>query len=328
MSYERLAGAHGMNPQDIKTINYGAVLDEQLAAEQRERVTGLQLTPVGPMSILAPTANWQGAITVTGEKALDEGQQAIYRGFILNSVVPTVQGGKRECMDGRGVDEPALAGPATAGGTVGDAYRVMIASRAYDPKNPMSWEESVAFVKSVDEANGFISGGHELGQCGAFKFAPFGIQVMADAPELVSGAVNNFMGAVEQDYSDTIQNDLTRSAQEVVTESGVILPSAEQALALANPHGHPTLNKTHEEHDLVVFMREGVTLDNNALIAQTTNEFGREIQAFRYNWDWHQKIAKALGGSLAEYYLQSVPSQDAPVLTQLTDGTVNISIVK
>lgn len=41
MSYERLAGAHGMNPQDIKTINYGAVLDEQLAAEQRERVTGL-----------------------------------------------------------------------------------------------------------------------------------------------------------------------------------------------------------------------------------------------------------------------------------------------
>ncbi len=321
-----------MAQNDVATgVNYSATLDEQLKREQEQKLERLELINLGPLSGLAPTANWPGSITATGEYELGESNYNTYLQLQKQSMVATVAGGQRACMDGRELEGLAvLPAPKTAGGTFGDAMRIMLAAHATG--NRMSYEEALETAISIDESYGFKPGGHALDQCGAWKNGAFGIATIAEQSELVSSAVQGFLGAVGgPNFSAIMQSDITKSAEKIASSPTSIIIPATDALTRVesvNATACPKLSRNHAEISLAVILREGVTTDNTALITKTVNAFGKEIQGFGYNWDYHLQIAKKLGGLHGEYYLQTVPSQDIPVLTQLTDGTVNITAVK
>lgn len=291
-----------------------------------EKVPG-KINYVAPIGVLASNDSWQGAISVNGENALAPEYRDTYYELLAGAVVKVGPGGQRGCIDGRGSLEKIAPGPKTAGGTYCDAMRVMLASHAVDPDNFWDYEHSLEFVRAVERKKGYVSGGHELDQCGAFKFAPYSISMIADRPDVIAKGVQTFLGAVGQEYSEDIQLDLTNSAKAMKERIGELIPGAGEAskdILNENPKACPTLLAEHKELAVVVFTQGGATLDNNTLIESTKQAFGVERQAFAYNWDFHKTVATELGGDLGRYYLQSVPSQDIPALTQLTDGTLDI----
>lgn len=300
-------------------VDYQRIIDNEVERSQVE----VSLQYVAQMSTLSPEAAWIGAISNQGEAKLNTQERASYEAAIKQSIVRTVRGGQIGCMDGRGTDELLLPAPKTAGGTIGNAMRIYLASNASG--KAISFNEALEISEGIDTALGFVSGGHQLGQCGAFKHGQTGIAAYATQPEIVAAASKNMLGAFGLEFSSTLQKDLERSARTLPS-----LPTETQASARMNdnnPHSCPILNDVHTERSLVAFVDDyDYTLDNNVLIAATKKTTGKELQAFTYSWGYHLAIAQQLGGTLAEYYLQTTTGQDTTVLPQLTDGSLDIIV--
>lgn len=315
---------------DTPVTGHQDILDQQLALSQERRTQDLQLIELGPMRDLAPDADWAGKITATGEYGLSVEERATFNDLLLESVAATEQGGQVACMDGRELEGVSIApGPKTAGGTYGNAFRILLASNAAG--QAMSYDEALDISMQIDERNGFKPGGHDLSQCGAYNNGIYGIIAVAENADEVAAATADFTATVGGVYSGEIQDKLIAAAQALAPSLAQLIPAADEApkhVEARNPQSCPELSRDHAEITLAVFLREGITLNNSNLIARTKQQFGKEIQSFGYNWDYHLKIAKELGSKVGAYYLQAVPSQDISVLTRLTDGSVGIVGIK
>lgn len=314
---------------EAQEVGYQAILRQQQAELREGQIVKGELNFVCKMNELTPGPDgWNGLISAKG--ALTEEERPIYNDALLRSIQSIQSGGQIGCMDGRWLSLALLLGPKTAGGTAGNAARLMLASRAYQPNKGYSYMEALEVVLSIDKKLGFESGGHELGQCGAYKFAQHGILTVAQRPELVRPGAKAFLGALGQEYSPSVQSDLEKASL-LLADAIPTVDKTTTKMQLANEDACPELGSTHKEHkelSLVVFTDIVATLNNNRLITLTTEKLGREAQGFGYNWGYHLAIARELGGSLGAYYLQSVPSQDLPVLMELTDGSLDIFAFK
>ncbi len=306
-------------------------MSKLMLSDEEQTNKSPMLTPVGPLSILAPDTSWNGAISIADNNALTDAQDNKYFLLLKDAITLINRGGQRRCIDGRPSEKLIAPGPMTAGGDIGDAMRLMLASHAMQPERGMSFNEALARIMAIDEKYGFAPGGHDLGQCGAFAHGAYGIRAIAQAPASIAGATQTFLGAVEHEYSEDVQQRLADTAQQLVPKLESIVPSREEAaqeLEVRYPGALPHLAGDHKERELVIFLRDDVTLDTNLLARSTKQELNEEWQAFGYNWNYHLLVANELGGELGQYYLQSVSSQDAGVLTQLTDGSLRITTVK
>ncbi len=316
------------------SVDYGVIADEARQQHIQERATELNekdrvrgdLIRVASMSDLATGAEWAGDISKNGAGSLNARQEGRYHHFIKCSVVNTAEGGQVGCMDGRILTLLMLLGPKMASGTHGNAIRLMLATVADPYEKQLNYRDAFNVMADIDQKYGFKSGTHALDQCGAQKFAPYAIQTVATQGKMVSGATKTFLGSVGYTYNQEKQSGLIVGAKQLIG-----LPESDKAtqvLTSRNATACPNLPKSHKEKSIVVFMDHDVTLDNNHLVKLTTEELGIEAQAFGYSWGYHLKIAQELGGSLGDYYLHSVASQDVPVLTRLTDGSLDILAYK
>lgn len=286
-----------------------------------------ELILVGEMRDLAPSMQWSGAISARGDQALNESEKSRYREIIREKIFFPEGGLQTGCMDGGTL----IVGPKTAGGTVGNALRIMLASYADDGVRGFTYEEALEIAEGIDEKNGNSSGSHDLGQCGAYQFATHGIFTIAQKPEVAQEGSINFLGAVGHDFSSIIQDNLEKAAQKIASEIDQYVPAPEditKKITQKNVNALPHLNRNHAEKDIAVILKQGAILDSGAFAEQATAELGRELNVFGYNWDYHETISKELGGSFGDHYLQSVTSQDVPVLGQLTDGSLGIVAYK
>lgn len=315
-------------------VDYGQVVDEVTQAEiakragelaEQELING-ELVRVAAMCDLAPDAEWAGVISKNGEGSLKTNQEGRFHQFIKQSLVMTREGAQVGCMDGRVLAMLMLLGPKMASGTHGNALRLMLAAAADPYEKQLNYKDAFNVMADIDQKYGFKSGSHALNQCGAQKFAPYAIQTIASQGDMVSGAAQTFLGSVGYAYNQDKQSGLIVAAKQLIG-----LPEddrATQILTSRNAASCPELAKSHKEKAIVVFMDHDVTIDNNRLVELTTQELGVEAQAFGYSWGYHLKISEELGGSLGDYYLHSVASQDVPVLTRLTDGSLDILAFK
>lgn len=286
-----------------------------------------ELILVGEMRDLAPSMEWNGAISAKDDQALSESERARYREIIREKIGFPEGGLQTGCMDGGTL----IVGPKTAGGTVGNALRIMLASHADDSVKGFTYDEALEIAEGIDEKNGNSSGSHDLGQCGAYQFATHGIFTIAQKPEISLEGTTNFFGAVGHDFSTIIQNNLEKAAKKVASEIDQYVPDPEkisEKITQKNVNALPHLNRNHAEKDIAVILKKGAILDSGAFAKQATAELGRELNVFGYNWDYHETISKELGGSLGDFYLQSVTSQDVPILGQLTDGSLGVVAYK
>lgn len=300
--------------------------------EEQQMVEG-KLISIAKLNALAPQGEWTGSISAQGEQALTEDQGERFKTLIIGATSPIEAGGQAGCIDGRGGASVQL-GPKTAGGTIGDAYRVLHALYAYDPENGWRFEQALQFMYDYLSQHELSPGGHELEQCGAYRFGRYALTAVSEKADIVSSGVRTFMGAMGGTFDESLQHRLVDASKFLSTDTLNYLPDSPTSTDLItseNPAACPNLLDDHKEKLLVVYS-DGQTLDNNKLIAAAVENLGFEAQAFAYNWGHHVNVAAALdeefpvrdGVTVGKLYLQAVPSHDIPVLTQLTDGSLEI----
>lgn len=290
-------------------------------------VLGGELITVAAMKDLAPSMEWTGTISTKGDQALNDEEKARYKELLEQFIVPAPSEGQIGCMDGR----TKLLGVKTAGGTIGNAIRIMLASHADDNSQALNFSDSLDVAIGIDRKYGYESGSHDLGQCGAFAFARYGLVAVADNPRVAKEGTMNFLQAVGANYSDKIQGDIEKAAVEIAGAIDDFIPAphdAAEAIRGKNLNALPHLDGNHAEKAIAVILRPGAVLDSGAFADAASEELGRELNVFGYNWDYHNTIASELGSTMGEYYLQSVTSQDVPILGQLTDGSLDITAYK
>lgn len=316
-------------PQEL---GHAALIDEvvQEALRQESRVSG-ELIPVASMQDLAPDSVWSGDISASGDSSLNAEEEVVYDRLLAQALVIAPKGSQIGCMDGREIELPIAIGPKTAAGTLGNAYRLMLASVADESSPELNIDQALDVMAGIDESLGYKSGTHAPGQCGAHKFSSVAVRAIAETPEETARSTEIFLGAVGYSYSPSAQSRLTQAALDSAHGLGeTVVDSAEAAhkLHAKNATACPELLRGHEEKKLVVMLDDDVTLDNNKLIASSKDALGKELQAFGYSWGYHLKVSEKLGGSLGDLYLHSVASQDVPVLMRLTDGSLPIVAFK